>query len=64
MELVDEAAGSYLFFELHVELLQADEGTQRSDEPVSSCIGYSNKVSVALGDVWRGVLVSYGCLQW
>ena len=35
LELVDESAASYLLFELHVELLQEDEGTQRSEEPVS-----------------------------
>ena len=34
-ELVDESAASYLFLELHALLLQEDEGTQRSEEPVS-----------------------------
>ena len=36
--LVDDADASYLLFELHVELEQSEDGTHRSEEPVSKSI--------------------------
>jgi hypothetical protein len=41
LELVDDAEAVYFFFGLQVELLQSDDGTQRSEDPAVNFGSYS-----------------------